>query len=72
MRCATSLSNGSGNNVAVFNPNAQAFGRRFSSTSISSEAVLQELVLTPDNSKLLVVDPKDQSVIVFDLAAGRA
>jgi hypothetical protein len=32
--------------------------------------VLQELVLTPDNSKLLVVDPKDQTVIVFDLAAG--
>ena len=61
---------GGGNNVAVFNPNAQAFGPPLQSTWISSVAVLQELVLTPDNSKLLVVDPKDQSVIVFDLAAG--
>src|SRR5882724_8721701 len=61
---------GGGNNVAVFNPNTQAFGPPLQSTSISAGAVLQELVLTPDNSKLLVVDPKDQSVIVFDLAAG--
>jgi hypothetical protein len=61
---------GGGNSVAVFNPNTQVFGQALQSTSISSGAVLQELVLTPDNSKLLVVDPKDQSVIVFDLAAG--
>lgn len=61
---------GGGNNVAVFNPNTQAFGPPLQSTSISAGAVLQELVLTPDNSKLLVVDPKDRSVIVFDLAAG--
>src|SRR6266478_3482865 len=60
---------GGGNSVAVFNPNTQVFGQALQSTSISSGAVLQELVLTPDNSKLLVVDPKDQSVIVFDLAA---
>jgi len=60
---------GGGNSVAVFNPNTQFFGQALQSTSISSGAVLQELVLTPDNSKLLVVDPKDQSVIVFDLAA---
>jgi len=59
---------GGGNNVAVFN--TQAFGPPLQSTSISAGAVLQELVLTPDNSKLLVVDPKDRSVIVFDLAAG--
>src|SRR5439155_719115 len=44
---------GGGNNVAVFNPNAQAFGPPLQSTCISSVAVLQELVLTPDNSKLL-------------------
>lgn len=61
---------GGGNNVAVFNPNTQAFGPALQSPSISSGAVLQELVLTPGNSKLLVVDPKDQSVIVFDLEAG--
>ena len=61
---------GGGNSVEVFNPNTQVFGQALQSTSISSGAVLQELVLTPDNSKLLVVDPKDQSVIVFDLAAG--
>jgi hypothetical protein len=61
---------GGGNSVAVFNPNTQVFGQALQSNSISSGAVLQELVLTPDNSKLLVVDPKDQSVIVFDIAAG--
>jgi DNA-binding beta-propeller fold protein YncE len=61
---------GGGNNVAVFNPNTQAFGSPLQSASISAGAVLQELVLTPDNSKLLVVDPKDQSVVVFDLAGG--
>ena len=61
---------GGGNDVAVFDPNSQAFGTPLQSTSISSAAVLQELVLTPDNSKLLVVDPTDNSVIVFDLAAG--
>jgi hypothetical protein len=61
---------GGGNSVAVFNPNTQVFGPALQSTSISSGAVLQELVLTPDNSKLLAVDPQDQSVIVFDLAAG--
>ena len=61
---------GGGNSVAVFNPNTQVFGQALQSTSISSGAVLQELVLAPDNSKLLVVDPKDQTVIVFDLAAG--
>jgi hypothetical protein len=61
---------GGGNSVAVFNPNTQVFGTALQSTSIRSGAVLQELVLTPDNSKLLVVDPQDQSVIVFDLAAG--
>lgn len=61
---------GGGSSVAVFNPNTKVFGQALQSTSISSVAVLQQLVLTPDNSKLLVVDPKDQSVIVFDLAGG--
>jgi hypothetical protein len=61
---------GSGNSIAVFNPNTQAFGQPLQSTSISAGAVLEEVALTPDNSKLLVVDPADQSVIVFDLVAG--
>lgn len=61
---------GGGNSVAVFNPSTQLFGQALQSTSISSGAVLQELALTPDNSKLLVVDPQDQSVIVFDLTTG--
>lgn len=61
---------GGGNTVAVFNPNTQAFGPALQSTSISAGAVLQELVLTPDNSKLLVVDPQDHAVIVFDLVGG--
>src|SRR2546429_4593405 len=61
---------GGGNNVAVFNPNPQAFGPPLQSTWISSVAVLQELVLTPDNSQLLQVDPKAQGMIVFDLPAG--
>ena len=61
---------GSGNRVAVFNPNTQAFGTALQSSSISTGAVLQQLALTPDQSTLLVVDPKDQSVIVFDLSGG--
>lgn len=61
---------GGGNSVAVFNPNTQAFGSALQSTLIGAGAVLQNLALTPDYSKLLVVDPQDQSLIVFDLAGG--
>lgn len=61
---------GGGNSVAVFNPNTLTFESPLQSTSISAGAILQQLTLTPDNSKLLVVDPQDLSVIVFDLAGG--
>lgn len=61
---------GSGNSIAVFNPNTQAFAQPLQSSTISAAAVLEEVALTPDGSKLLVVDPADLSVIVFDLVAG--
>jgi hypothetical protein len=50
---------GSGNNIAVFNPNTQAFGQPLQSSTINAGAVLEEEALTPDSSKLLVVDPAD-------------
>lgn len=61
---------GNGKNVSVFNPDTQAMGNPLLTTSASSGAILQAEALTPDNSKLLVADPADQSVIVFDLTAG--
>jgi hypothetical protein len=45
---------GSGNNIAVFNPNTQAFGQPLQSSTINAGAVLEEEALTPDSSKLLV------------------
>ncbi len=61
---------GNGNSVAVFNASTQTPAQPLKSTSISTGAVLQQEALTPDSSKLLVVDPTDQSVIVFDLVGG--
>ena len=61
---------GTANSVAVFNPNTQSFGSPLQSPTISAGATLQKEALTPDNSKLLVVDQTDQSVVVFDLAGG--
>jgi hypothetical protein len=61
---------GDGNSVAVFNPETQVFLQPLQSPAVSSGAVLEGVALTPDNSKLLVSDPSDQSVIVFDLVAG--
>jgi hypothetical protein len=63
---------GSGNSVSVFNPNTQTIGKPLQSPSASSGAVLQAEALTPDASKLLVADPTDQSVIVFDLVGGKS
>lgn len=60
---------GSGNSVAVFNPATKSMGVPLQSTLISAGAVLQAEALTPDNSTLLVADPTDQLVILFDLAA---
>ncbi len=61
---------GGGNSVAVFDPTSETLGKPLQSTSISASAVLGQEALTPDSSKLLVLDLTDQSVIVFDLAGG--
>jgi len=61
---------GNGNSVAVFNPNTQALGNALQTSSATAGAVLQAEALTPDSSRLLVADPVDQRVIVFDLVGG--
>jgi hypothetical protein len=61
---------GNGNTVSVFNAGTQTMGSALTSNSISSGATLQQLAITPDASKLLVVDPTDQAIVVFDLAGG--
>jgi len=64
---------GSGNSVAVFNPATQAFQQPLQSPAgVTSAAVLQGEALTPDTSELLVADPTDQSVVIFNLAASTA
>ena len=61
---------GNGNTVSVFNASSQSMGKALTSSSISSGATLQQEAITPDGSKLLVVDPSDQAIIVFDLVGG--
>jgi len=61
---------GSGNTVAVFDPHSQAFLTPLQSAAVSSSATLFGEALTPDSSKLLVSDPNDHMVVVFDLVAG--
>lgn len=61
---------GADNTVAVFDPETQSLLQPMNSSKISSGAVLGALALTPDDSKLLVSDPTDQSVVVFDLTNG--
>jgi hypothetical protein len=61
---------GSGNSVAVFDPNSKAFLPSLHSAAVSSSATLFGEALTPDASRLVVSDPKDQLVIVFDLVGG--
>jgi hypothetical protein len=61
---------GNGNTVSVFNPISQSMGQALTSSSVSSGATLQQEAITPDGSKLLVVDPTDLAIIVFDLVAG--
>lgn len=60
---------GSGNSVAVFNPSTRALEQPLQSTFATAGAVLQAEALTPDNSTLLVADPSDQLVILFNLVA---
>ena len=61
---------GADNTVAVFDPESQTLLQPMTSSTISSGAVLGSVALTPDSSKLLVSDPTDQSVVVFDLTSG--
>jgi hypothetical protein len=61
---------GNGNTVSVFNASSQSMGNALTSSSISSGATLQQEAITPDGSKLLVVDPTDQAIIVFNLVGG--
>ena len=61
---------GADNTVGVFNPETRALLQPMQSSSISAGAVLGSLALLPDNSKLLVTDPTDHSLVVFDLTTG--
>jgi hypothetical protein len=61
---------GNGNTVSVFNASSQSMGPALTSNSISPGATLQQVAITPDSSKLLVVDPTDHAIVVFDLAGG--
>ncbi len=58
---------GGSNSVAVFDPKTQTMLSPLQSSSVSASAVLEGLALTPDDSKLLVADPADESVVIFDL-----
>jgi hypothetical protein len=61
---------GSGNTVAVFDPQLQTFLQPMQSAAVSSSSTLFGEALTPDGSKLLVSDPNDHVVVVFDLVGG--
>jgi hypothetical protein len=60
---------GANNTVGVFDPGTQSLLPSMTSSTVSSGAVLDALALTPDNSRLLVSDPADHSLVVFDLDA---
>jgi WD40 repeat protein len=61
---------GVGNVVAVFDPESRSFLQSLQSSLVSSNAVLGSVAITPDHSKLVVSDPTDYRVVVFDLASG--
>lgn len=61
---------GADNKVAVFDPSTQKLATPMQSSHVSSSAVLGSAALTPDNSTLVVSDPTDHSVVVFNLANG--
>jgi WD40 repeat protein len=61
---------GNGNTVAIFDPGTQAFVQPLQSQAVSSSAILAGEALTPDSSKLIVADPMDQTVVIFDLVGG--
>ncbi|MHB8754554.1 MAG: IPT/TIG domain-containing protein [Candidatus Acidiferrales bacterium] len=61
---------GNGNSVAVFDPGTQTWVQSLQSPVVGLGAVLQGEALTPDSGKLLVSDPSDQLVVIFDLVNG--
>lgn len=61
---------GNGNSVAVFDPGSQSMLTPLQSASVSSGAVLQSEAVTPDGNSLLVSDPADGFVVIFNLTNG--
>jgi len=61
---------GGSNKVAVFDPETRSLLRSLQSSLVSSKAVLGSVAITPDDSRLVVSDPTDGKVVVFDLARG--
>jgi len=59
---------GTNNQVMVFDPGTRSLLQPLQSSLVSSKAVLSTVAITPDNSRLVVSDPTDRSVVVFDLA----
>ena len=60
---------GNGNTVAVFNPQTQTMQQPLLSSAVSSGAVLQGEAMTPDSNTLLVADPANALVVIFNLTA---
>ncbi|HLW83494.1 MAG TPA: IPT/TIG domain-containing protein [Candidatus Acidoferrales bacterium] len=61
---------GNGNSVAVFDPGTQSMLAPLQSAAVSASATLESEALTPDSNTLLVADPADKLVVIFNLAAG--
>jgi hypothetical protein len=63
---------GADSTVGVFDPKTRALLQPMQSSTISSGAALGSLAITPDSSKLLVTDPADHSLVMFDLTSGKS
>jgi WD40 repeat protein len=61
---------GADNTIGVFDPETQKLLQAMQSSTVSSAAVLGSLALAPDSSRLLVSDPMDGKLVVFDLTSG--
>jgi WD40 repeat protein len=59
---------GADNTVGLFDPATRTLLQPIRSQAVSTGAVFASLALTPDNSKLLVSNPTDHSLVVFNLA----
>jgi hypothetical protein len=60
---------GADQSIAIYDVATNALLDPLTSAKISSSAFLSGLALTPDDSKLVVVDTTDRKLIVFDLTA---